>query len=132
MLNTETTTQPRTLGNLLAHCRDREIAIDEVTIKSSGSERTIPLGTVLAVFTATGDAGLYIEPTVGGENGVAVARAVLAQEVTVPASGNAAALVVARHAIVKRSELTFPSGATAAQKAALEADLEPRALLVRD
>lgn len=132
MLNTETVTQPRTLGNLLAHCRDREIAIDEVTIKSSGSERTIALGTVLAVYTATGDAGLYIEPTVGGSNGIAIGRAVLAQEVTVPAAGNASALVVARHAIVKRSELTFPAGASAAEKSALEANLEPRALLVRD
>lgn len=66
-------------------------------------------------------------------DGAQVVAAVALKAVTVPDGADATGLILERGpAIILRDELGYPAGATAAQKAAIDAALEARGILIRD
>lgn len=120
-----TAVQPKTLGDLLKYEAPSYYSRDEAVVAAG---QNLALGTVLGQNSSDGK--LYaLNPNAidGTQNAVAV----LAQDVDASAA-DATALIVARHAIVARGALVWPSGITDAQKAAAEGQLKGLGILVRD
>lgn len=120
-----TAVQPKNLGDLLKYEAPSFYSRDEATIAAG---QNLALGTVLGKNSTDGK--LYaLNPA--ANDGTQNAVAVLAQDVDASAA-DAVALIVARHAIVARSALVWPSGITGAQMAAAEEQLKAVGILVRE
>lgn len=107
----ETFNAPVTTGDILAHCADMTLNVEEITIKTTGSEATYAAGQVLAEYTATADDGLYAVADPSGSNGLNTAAAVILQDVTVPAGANAKVLALTGQGVVFKANLTVPGNA---------------------
>lgn len=97
-----------------------------VTLASTGAESTLYAGTVLAVVTASGKLK-QLAP--GASDGTQTPTHILAEDVTVPAAGDAIASAYV-HAQVLDKGLVWPVGITAPQKAAAIATLRDAGIFV--
>jgi hypothetical protein len=120
-----TITQSKNLGDLLKYEAPNLYSRDTATVSSG---QNLQLGTVLGRKTADGK--LYaLNPS--ASDGTQTAVGVLATD-TDATLIDRDAILIARHAIVARKALIWPSGITAPQKAAAEAQLAAIGVLVRD
>lgn len=105
--------------------RSREV----VTLASNGSTAlTYPAGHVLALVTASGK---YVEYDNVGSDGTEAAKVILYDNVTVPATGDLKAVVIARHAEVNTAELSWFAAAVDADKLAGLVDLAAAGIVGR-
>lgn len=119
-------TQAGTLGDLLKYEAPSLYSREAATVAAG---QNLQLGTVLG--RKTDDGKLYaLAP--GASDGSETAAGVLAADIDATLINRDDALLIARHAIVARSALIWPTGITAAQKAAAEAQLAALGILVRD
>lgn len=119
-------TQAKNLGDLLKYEAPNLYSREAVTVASG---QNLQLGTVLGKKTADGK--LYaLAPN--ATDGTETAVGVLAADTDATLIDRDDAIMIARHAIVARSALIWPSGITAPQKAAAEAQLIALGILVRD
>lgn len=119
-------TEPKNLGDLLKYEAPNLYSRDRVTVASG---QTLALGTVVGVVTATSKLkALDPAATDGTEN----ARGVIANDVDAALADRDDGLLIARHALVARNALVWPSGITAELKAAAESQLKAIGILVRD
>jgi len=117
-------TQAKNLGDLLKYEAPSRYSRDVVTVAAG---QNLLLGTVLG---RTADGKLYaLNPA--ATDGTEIAVGVLGNDVDATLIDRGA-VMIARHAIVARSALIWPSGITDAQKAAAEAQLAAAGILVRD
>ena len=92
--------------------KDHPVVTQRIVLSSAGAAQTLLAGTVIAATTV----GAYAKP---GEGETAALLGVLAEDVAIPAEGDAYALVYV-HAAVIASELIWDDGVSAAdQQAAL-------------
>lgn len=120
-----TLTQGKTLGDVLKYEAPSLYSRESVTL-AAGQNLTV--GAVLGKKTADGK--FYaLNPT--ATDGTQTAAGVLADD-TDATLIDRDAVIVARHAIVARNGLVWPTGITAPQKAAAETQLAALGLLVRD
>jgi hypothetical protein len=118
--------EPKNLGDLLKYEAPNLYSRDRVTVASG---QTLALGTVVGVVTATSKLkALDPAATDGTEN----ARGVIANDVDAALADRDDGLLIARHALVARNALVWPSGITAELKAAAESQLKAIGILVRD
>ena len=113
------------LGDLLKYEAPNLYSRDRVTVASG---QNLPLGTVVAIVTATGKFK-QIDPS--AEDGTQVAAGVLLQNCDATLADRDNGLVVARHAIVSDHALQWPEAITAAEKASAIAQLKALGVLVR-
>lgn len=119
-------TQAKNLGDLLKYEAPNLYSREAVTVAAG---QNLVLGTVLG--RATADGKLHaLNPT--ASDGTEVAAAVLTVDTDATPIDRDDAVVVARHAIVARGALIWPTGITVAQKAAAEAQLVALGILVRE
>lgn len=100
--------------------KDHPVVMQRIVLSSAGAAQTLLAGTVIAAKTVTATSattvGAYAKP---GEGETAALLGVLAEDVAIPAEGDAYALVYV-HAAVIASELIWDDGVSAAdQQAAL-------------
>ena len=119
-------TEPKDLGDLLKYEAPNLYSRDRVTVASG---QTLALGTVVGVVTATSKLKA-LDPA--ATDGTEIARGVIANEVDAALADRDDGLLIARHALVARNALVWPSGITAELKAAAEAQLKAIGILVRD
>ena len=119
-------TEPKNLGDLLKYEAPNLYSRDRVTIASG---QTLALGTVVGVVTATSKLKA-LDPA--ATDGTEIARGVIANDVDAALADRDDGLLIARHALVARNALVWPSGITAELKAAAEAQLKAIGILVRD
>lgn len=118
--------EPKNLGDLLKYEAPNLYSRDRVTVASG---QTLALGTVVGVVTATSKLkALDPAATDGTEN----ARGVIANDVDAALADRDDGLLIARHALVARNALVWPSGISAELKATAEAQLKAIGILVRD
>lgn len=120
-----TAVQPKALGDLLKYEAPSFYSRDEVIVAAG---QNLSLGTVLGRNSTNGK---FYVLNPAANDGTQNAVAVLAQDADASAA-DATALIVARHAIVARSALVWPSGITDAQKVAAEEQLKAAGILVRE
>ena len=118
--------QPQTLGDLLKYEAPNLYSRETDTV-AAGQKLT--LGTVLGRDTASSKLKAFDPDATDGSE---IAIGVLAGDVDATLIDRDDALVIARHAIVARGALGWPTGITAAQKAAAIAQLTFLGVLVRD
>lgn len=119
-------TQSKNLGDLLKYEAPNLYSREAVTVASG---QNLQLGTVLGMKTADGK--LYaLAPNV--TDGTETAVGVLATDTDATLIDRDDAIVIARHAIVARGALVWPTGLTVAQKATAVAQLTALGVLVRD
>ncbi|KZE29565.1 head decoration protein [Crenobacter luteus] len=118
--------QPKNLGDLLKYEAPNLYSRDQDTVAAA---QNLPLGTVVGRETATAKLKA-IDPS--ATDGTEIAVGVLGNDIDATLIDREDAILIARHAIVARSVLVWPTGITAAQKAAAVAQLEVRGILVRD
>jgi hypothetical protein len=119
-------TEPKNLGDLLKYEAPNLYSRDRVTIASG---QTLALGTVVGVVTATSKFKA-LDPA--ATDGTEIARGVIANDVDAALADRDDGLLIARHALVARNALVWPSGISAELKAAAEAQLKAIGILVRD
>lgn len=119
-------TEPKNLGDLLKYEAPNLYSRDRVTVASG---QTLALGTVVGVVTATSKLKA-LDPA--ATDGTEIARGVIANDVDATLADRDDGLLIARHALVARNALVWPSGITAELKAAAEAQLKAIGVLVRD
>lgn len=119
-------TEPKNLGDLLKYEAPNLYSRDRVTVASG---QTLALGTVVGVVTATSKLKA-LDPA--ATDGTEIARGVIANDVDAALADRDDGLLIARHALVARNALVWPSGITAELKAAAEAQLKAIGVLVRD
>ena len=119
-------TEPKNLGDLLKYEAPNLYSRDRVTVASG---QTLALGTVVGVVTATSKLKA-LDPA--ATDGTELARGVIANDVDAALADRDDGLLIARHALVARNALVWPSGITAELKAAAEAQLKAIGILVRD
>jgi hypothetical protein len=119
-------TEPKNLGDLLKYEAPNLYSRDRVTVASG---QTLALGTVVGVVTATSKLKAF-DPA--ATDGTEIARGVIANDVDAALADRDDGLLIARHALVARSALVWPSGITAELKAVAEAQLRTIGILVRD
>ncbi|MBL0144300.1 MAG: head decoration protein [Betaproteobacteria bacterium] len=119
-------TEPKNLGDLLKYEAPNLYSRDRVTVASG---QTLALGTVVGVVTATSKLKA-LDPA--ATDGTEIARGVIANDVDAALADRDDGLLIARHALVARNALVWPSGITAELKAAAEAQLKAIGILVRD
>ena len=119
-------TEPKNLGDLLKYEAPNLYSRDRVTIASG---QTLALWTVVGVVTATSKLKA-LDPA--ATDGTEIARGVIANDVDAALADRDDGLLIARHALVARSALVWPSGITAELKAVAEAQLRAIGILVRD
>ncbi len=100
--------------------KDHPVVTQRIVLSSAGTAQTLLAGTVIAAKTVTATSattvGAYAKP---GDGETAALLGVLAEDVAIPAAGDAYALVYV-HAAVIASELIWDDGVSAAdQQAAL-------------
>ena len=118
--------QPKNVGDLLKYEAPNLYSRDQDTVAAA---QNLPLGTVVGRETATAKLKA-IDPS--ATDGTEIAVGVLGNDIDATLIDREDAILIARHAIVARSVLVWPTGITAAQKAAAVAQLEVRGILVRD
>ena len=118
--------EPKNLGDLLKYEAPNLYSRDRVTVASG---QTLALGTVVGVVTATSKLKA-LDPA--ATDGTELARGVIANDVDAALADRDDGLLIARHALVARNALVWPSGITAELKAAAEAQLKAIGILVRD
>lgn len=119
-------TEPKNLGDLLKYEAPNLYSRDRVTVASG---QTLALGTVVGVVTATSKLKA-LDPA--ATDGTEIARGVIANDVDAALADRDDGLLIARHALVARNALVWPSGITAELKAVAEAQLRAIGILVRD
>ncbi len=118
--------EPKNLGDLLKYEAPNLYSRDRATVASG---QTLALGTVVGVVTATSKLKA-LDPA--ATDGTEIARGVIANDVDAALADRDDGLLIARHALVARNALVWPSGITAELKAAAEAQLKAIGILVRD
>lgn len=83
------------------------------------------VGDTIAITVAAGS-GKYVQIAFDGTTGTEDAAGILYADKTAPDGSDVNATVVVRHAKVKLANITWPAGATDAQKAAAQAQLEAK------
>lgn len=121
-----TVSQPKNLGDLLKYEAPSNYSRD-LAIVAAG--QNLPLGTVVGRVTATAKLKA-LNPS--ATDGTEIAVGVLGNDVDATLIDRDDAILIARHAIVARGALRWPTGITAAQKASAIALMESRGILVRD
>ena len=106
---------------------DHPVVMQPVTLVSNGTERTLVAGTVLGMVTASGK---YDQCIVANADGTETAKRILAEDVTVPVSGDEQA-VVYRHCEALKNGLIYDPAADAAGIAAINADLDAVGIYVK-
>ena len=119
-------TQPQNLGDVLKYEAPNLYSRERATVAAA---QNLTLGTVVGRDTTTGKLKV-LDP--GASDGSEIAIGVLANDVDATLIDREDAILIARHAIVARGALVWPSGITPAQKAAAEAQLTFLGVLVRD
>lgn len=115
-----------TLGDLLKFEAPQLYSRDIGTLAAG---QALNLGAVLAKRTSDGKL-LALDPA--ASDGSEIAIGVLAIDCDATLIDRDDALHIARHAIVARTALIWPAAITLAQKAAAQAQLEARGIVVRD
>ena len=118
--------QPQTLGDLLKYEAPNLYSRETDTV-SAGQK--LALGTVLGRDTTSSKLKAFDPDATDGSE---IAIGILVGDVDATLIDRDDALVIARHAIVARGALVWPTGITAAQKAAAIAQLTFLGVLVRD
>ena len=121
-----TLTQAPNLGDLLKYEAPNLYSREQATVAAG---QNLPLGAVVGRVTATGKLAA-LDPS--ATDGTEVAAGVLCNAVDATLIDREDAILIARHAIVARGALIWPTGLTAAQRTAAIAQLEARGILVRD
>ncbi|WP_157314568.1 head decoration protein [Chitinibacter sp. GC72] len=117
--------EPINLGDLLKYEAPNLYSRDTGTIAAG---QVLALGTVLGRASVSGKLG-QLDPT--ATDGHETAVAILAQDIDTSLIEHDDALLIARHAIVARQTLIWPSGISAAQKTTALNQLEARGILAR-
>ena len=118
--------QPQTLGDLLKYEAPNLYSRETDTVAAA---QNLTLGTVMGRDTSTAKLKAFDPDATDGSE---IAIGVLACDVDATLIDRDDALVIARHAIVARGALVWPTGITTAQKAAAIAQLTFLGVLVRD
>lgn len=121
-----TISQPKNLGDLLKYEAPNLYSREQDTVAAA---QNLALGTVVARDTATAKLKAF-DPL--ASDGSEIAIGVLGNDVNATLIDREDAILIARHAIVARGALIWPSGITPTQKAAAEAHLTVLGVLVRD
>ena len=121
-----TVTQPKNLGDLLKYEAPNLYSRDQDTVAAA---QNLPLGTVVGRETATAKLKV-IDPT--ATDGTETAVGVLGNDVDATLIDREDAILIARHAIVARGALVWPTGISNAQRAAAIEQLEALGILTRD
>lgn len=119
-------TQPRNLGDLLKFEAPNLYSRDQATVAAA---QNLALGTVVGREAATAKLKA-LDP--GATDGTETAVGVLGNDVDATLIDRQDAILIARHAIVARGALVWPTGLTAAQKAVAVAQLAALGVLVRE
>ena len=118
--------QPQTLGDLLKYEAPNLYSRETDTVAAG---QKLALGTVVGRDTTSSKLKSFDPDATDGSE---IAIGVLAGDVDDTLIDRDDALVIARHAIVARGALVWPTGISAAQKAAAIAQLTFLGVLVRD
>jgi len=118
--------QPQTLGDLLKYEAPNLYSRETDTVVAG---QKLALGTVVGRDTTSTKLKAFDPDATDGSE---IAIGVLASDVDATLIDRDDALVIARHAIVARGALVWPTGITTAQKAAAIAQLTFLGVLVRD
>lgn len=119
-------TQPKNLGDLLKYEAPNLYSRDQDTVASA---QFLPLGTVVGRETASAKLKA-LDPS--ASDGTEIAVGVLGSDVDATLIDREDAILIARHAIVARGALIWPTGITIGQKAAALAQLASLGVLVRE
>lgn len=107
---------------------DPNLSNDTITLLANGVE--YPAGTVLAKFTSGGNNGKFTALTPGASDGSQIADCLLWDRA--PISGaDTKRVVVSRHQKVNGNGITYVNAVTDPQKAAAEAALAAKLIMVR-
>lgn len=118
--------QPKNLGDLLKYEAPNLYSRDQDTVAAA---QNLPLGTVVGRETATAKLKA-IDPT--ATDGTETAVGVLGNDVDATLIDREDAILIARHAIVARGALIWPTSISNAQRAAAIEQLEALGILTRD
>ncbi len=118
--------QPQTLGDLLKYEAPNLYSRETDTVAAG---QKLALGTVVGRDTTSSKLKSFDPDATDGSE---IAIGVLAGDVDATLIDRDDALVIARHAIVARGALVWPTGISVAQKAAAIAQLTFLGVLVRD
>lgn len=121
-----TVTQPKNLGDLLKYEAPNLYSRDQDTVAAA---QNLPLGTVVGRETATSKLKA-IDPV--ATDGTETAVGVLGNDVDATLIDREDAILIARHAIVARGALVWPTGIGSVQKAAAIRQLGALGVLARD
>lgn len=119
-------TQPKNLGDLLKYEAPNLYSREQDTVAAA---QNLPLGTVVGRETTTTKLRA-IDPS--ATDGTETAVGVLGNDVDATLVDRQDAILIARHAIVARGALVWPTGLTELQKATAIAQLTALGVLVRD
>ena len=119
-----TATEPNNLGDLLKFEQDVLYSRDEITVATG---QTLTLGAVVGRNSSSEI--VAIDPS--ATDGTEIAIGVMAEMVDATAA-TTPAVMIARHALVARPALVWPSGITAAQITTALAQLEQRGIVARE
>ncbi len=118
--------QPKNLGDLLKYEAPNLYSRDQDTVAAA---QNLPLGTVVGRETATAKLKA-LDPV--ATDGTETAVGVLGNDVDATLIDREDAILIARHAIVARGALVWPTGISSVQKAAAITQLGALGVLVRD
>lgn len=118
--------QPKNLGDLLKYEAPNLYSRDQDTVAAA---QNLPLGTVVGRETATAKLKA-LDPV--ATDGTETAVGVLGNDVDATLIDREDAILIARHAIVARGALVWPTGISSVQKAAAIRQLGALGVLVRD
>ena len=118
--------QPKNLGDVLKYEAPNLYSRETDTVAAA---QNLTLGTVMGRDTSTAKLKAFDPDATDGSE---IAIGVLACDVDATLIDRDDAILIARHAIVARGALVWPSGITPAQRAAAEAHLTFLGVLVRD
>lgn len=118
--------QPKNLGDLLKYEAPNLYSRDQDTVAAA---QNLPLGTVVGRETATAKLKA-LDPV--ATDGTETAVGVLGNDVDATLIDREDAILIARHAIVTRGALVWPTGISSVQKAAAITQLGALGVLVRD
>ena len=118
--------QPKNLGDVLKYEAPNLYSRETDTVAAA---QNLAIGTVVGRDTTTAKLKAF-DP--GASDGSEIAIGVLGNDVDATLIDRDNAILIARHAIVARGALIWPTGITPAQKAAAEAHLTFLGVLVRE
>ena len=118
--------QPKNLGDLLKYEAPNLYSRDQDTVAAA---QNLSLGTVVGRETATAKLKA-LDPV--ATDGTETAVGVLGNDVDATLIDREDAILIARHAIVTRGALVWPTGISSVQKAAAITQLGALGVLVRD